>query len=223
MWDGLQSAQNAALKTVTGCLRITGDDHLHAECKMMPIKDHCNMLSKQFHLATRQDHHPNNKPVVTNPPRLMRKTLDTEFGEEINNMIPPDGLDNTVYKSLIKQIHTNSVSTSIANLENNRVLDEPAPPVDKSENQLPRRARTLLARYRSGFSNDLNSYMARIREDPTLDFCPKCNQPNHNTDHLFNCTQNPTNLTTRDLWLKPVEVARFLGLLDENQDEDENG
>ena len=223
MWDKLQASQNTALKTVTGCLRITGDDHLHAECKMMPIKNHCQMLSKQFHLATRQDHHPNNKPLVTKPPRLMRHTLDTAFGEEVKNMIPPEGLDNTVYKSLVKQIHTNSVATTITNLKNNRVLNEPAPPVNKSEKQLPKRARTMLTRYRSGFSNDLNSFIARIREDPTLDICPKCNQPNHDTNHLFNCAQNPTNLTTRDLWLKPVEAARFLGLLDENQDEDENG
>ena len=62
----------------------------------------------------------------------MRNTLDTAFGEEVKNMIPPDGLDNTVYKNLVKRIHTNSVSSTIANLKYNRVLNKPAPPIDKS-------------------------------------------------------------------------------------------
>ena len=221
-WNNLQTTQNGALKTVTGCLKITSSDHLHSECKIMPVKDHCNMLAKQFHLATRQEYHPNHRPLFTNPPRKMRKTLDTQFGEEISNIIPDDGLDNIVYKSKLKQIHTESVRTVIANQSNNRVLNEPAPSINKSELTLPRSARTSLARFRSGFSPALNSYTARIRNDPTLDVCNLCNQQNHTTQHLFNCPQNPTHLTTRDLWSKPVEAAQFLGLLD-GQENDDNG
>ncbi len=180
------------------------------------------MLAKQFHLATRQEHHPNHRPLSTNPPRKMRKTLDTEFGEEISSIIPDDGLDNNVYKSKLKQIHTESVRTVIANQSNNRVLNEPAPSINESELTLPRNARTSLARLRSGFSPALNSYTARIRNDPTLDVCNLCNLQNHTTQHLFNCPQNPTHLTARDLWSKPVEAAQFLGLLD-SQENDDNG
>lgn len=36
--------------------------------------------------------------------------------------------------------------------------------------------------------------------------------PSHDVAHLFECPRQPTNLTTRDLWGKPIEVAVFLGL-----------
>ena len=221
-WNDLQTTQNGALRTITGCIKMTSSDHLHAECKIMPVKDHCTMLSKQFHLATRQEHHPNKRPLKTRPPRKMKKTLDTEFGDEISNIISAVGFDNNIYKKKLKQIHTESVRTAIANQSNNRILNEPAPSINKEELTLPRSARTSLARLRSGFSPTLNSYTARIRNDPTLDVCPICNQQNHTTQHLFNCPQNPTHLTTRDLWSKPVEAAQFLGLLD-GQENDDNG
>jgi hypothetical protein len=34
-------------------------------------------------------------------------------------------------------------------------------------------------------------------------------------EHVFSCPAKPTALTPIDLWLKPREVAVFLGLIDE--------
>ncbi len=63
----LQATQNGANKTVTDCFKITSSDHLHSECNILLVKDHCmsTMLEKQFHLATRQEHHQNYRPLST--------------------------------------------------------------------------------------------------------------------------------------------------------------
>ena len=184
-WNELQTAQNAALRTALGCVSITSKDHLHSESKTMPVRDHCEMLSKQFLLSTQQQTHPNNININTVRPRKMKNTLSSRHGQYINNLMSNN--QDRSHKSLLKQIHTESVAATIAAQADNRVLGIPPPDVDKSERRLPRRTRSLLSQLRSGHSSMLNSYIARIRKDPTLDICPDCNNPSHTTNHLFNC------------------------------------
>ena len=40
--------------------------------------------------------------------------------------------------------------------------------------------------------------------------CPLCNDPNHDSLHLFNCPDIPTTLLVWDLWTDPVGVAALL-------------
>ena len=40
----LQTVQNAALRTITGCHLMSPETHLHAETKMLPVKDHNALL-----------------------------------------------------------------------------------------------------------------------------------------------------------------------------------
>ena len=40
-WTSLQTAQNAALRTALGCVKKTSIDHLNAESKMLPVRQHC--------------------------------------------------------------------------------------------------------------------------------------------------------------------------------------
>jgi hypothetical protein len=44
----LQAAQNQALRHVTGCHAATSMDHLHQECKLMPVDQHLDSLATQF-------------------------------------------------------------------------------------------------------------------------------------------------------------------------------
>ena len=39
------------LSELLGCVIKSDMGHLHAEAKIMPVKDHCEMLSQQFLLA----------------------------------------------------------------------------------------------------------------------------------------------------------------------------
>ena len=210
-WNHLQIAQNSALKIATGCHKIASSDHVHQETEMMPVKDRCYMLSKQFLLATQTQNHPNYTDLsAPPPPRVTKPTLATCFGDEIRQLSTPN-MVQTTYKKALKTIHTNSVRDTINNLGNNRVLNARPPKINKAEKELPRTTRSTLSQLRSGFSKHLNSYKNRL--DPSFsDKCDKCNTATHTTEHLFLCPQNPTQLTVRDLWQKPKQAARFLGL-----------
>ena len=209
-WNSLQAAQNSALRIATGCHLMTDIQHLHNETKIMPVKEHCEMLSKQFLLSTQRPNHPNRVNLDDPPPpRQMKKTLQSKYGEDIKGLSYPD-LPEDVYKSKLKEIHTSSVR-KVINLQVNKVLQTKPPAISLTELDLPRRTRTTLAQLRSGYSNFLNSYKARINPE-IQDICPHCQEDSHTTLHLFDCQNNPTDLTVTDLWNKPVDVARFLNL-----------
>ena len=84
--------------------------------------------------------------------------------------------DNVTYKEGIKNLHTTAVAREIANQRDNKVLNQPAPRSDKSEANLPRKTRSILAQLRSGYSTKLNSYLNRINPAKyPSDKCPNCN------------------------------------------------
>ncbi len=217
-WNSLQTVQNGALRTATGCHRMADIDHLHNETKLMKVKPHCEMLSKQFLLATQKPHHPNRVDLTRPPPsRQMKKTLVSRYGAEIRQMSQPD-LPETEYKRKLKAIHTSSVRKFITEMQPNKVLNAAPPPINDTEKQLSRSSRATLSQLRSGYSKYLNSYKARINTD-IQDICPLCNNDEHTTQHLFNCPANRTDLTTTDLWSRPTEAARFLNLATDDFDD----
>ena len=63
-----QDLQNAALRTDTGCVKMSKVDHLHTEAKIMPVQQHNEMLLKQFLLATQQADHPKHCDLDAAPP-----------------------------------------------------------------------------------------------------------------------------------------------------------
>ena len=224
-WASLQTAQNEALRTALGCVNKTSIDHLHAESKILPVKEHCNMLSEQFLLATQKHDHPNNHRLdIPITGRIMKKTLDTKHARSIQDILQiADGnIDTDIYKTKLKEIHTKSVASAISNQKNNKVLNIPAPPVHESEKELPRKTRSLLSQLRSGHSSFLNSYLHSINASDT-DKCPKCQIETHTTEHLFNCTSNQTDLTPESLWTNPKNAAIFLGFETEIQENDDHG
>ena len=209
-WKTLQTCQNSALKIITGCHKIASFEHIHSETKIMPVRDHCEMLSEQYLLATQQETHPNSIDLSSPPPaRLMKETLKTRFGTSVQTIVPMLNEDN--YKAKIKDIHTKSVQQTIVKLGSNPIINQPPPNINKDEKQLPRTTRATLSQLRSGYSRTLNSYMARIDSD-TEDRCPDCLQAGHTTLHLFDCPAKPTDLTALALWNRPLDVAQFLDL-----------
>ena len=217
-WTKLQAAQNEALRVATGCVKKTHIDHLHEECKILPVKEHCEMISQQFLLSTQQANHPNHHQIRdTPPPRPMKQTLDMQHGSKVKQMTRDEVLDENSYKTKLKQIHTKTVKDTIDKRTANKVLGTRPPEVDHSEKLLPRKARSTLCQLRSGYSSSLNNYLAKISEKE--DKCPKCNQTPHDTPHLFNCPADPTTLTPMSLWKEPRRAAEFLGLeLDQPED-----
>ena len=123
----------------------------------------------------------------------------------------PSVVDKPEYKVAIKAIHTTTVAQTIREYNNNKVLLHPPPGINPEEQKLSRKERSSLAQLRSGYCKLLNSYQARINGSP--DVCPRCAESPHDTHHLFDCRENPTNLTVLDLWTRPIEVADFLSTL----------
>jgi hypothetical protein len=72
----LQVIQNAALRVVTGNLKMSNIDHLHSETKVLKVGPHLEMLCSQFLANALQDLHISHQ-VVTQPqgPQKMKETL----------------------------------------------------------------------------------------------------------------------------------------------------
>ena len=186
---------------------MSGIDHLHQEAKILPLKTHGEMLTKQFIAHSFQHTHPGNKFLHLPPPPRNMKQTNLQHEEEVRHLFQGD----MTTKQAIQSIHTNTVSKSISSLEPNRVLGTKPPPIHPSETSLPRKVRSGLARLRSGFSRMLKSYRHRLDES-VADSCPDCNAAGHTVHHLFNCPNRPTSLTTLDLWQNPTQAAKFLDL-----------
>ena len=214
-WKELQTAQNHALRIATGCVKKTDIDHLHNETKIMPAKDHCYMLSKQHLVGMTQANHPNTCDIQHHPPRLMRSTLVSKFGTEIQdfNLANLDPVDAKFQlKNHIQSIHTSSVRNTLEKLNVNKVLNSRPPEIAPAEKDLPRKTRTVLAQLRSSYSPFLNSFLHLVNPSQHNDNCPDCDASPHDVEHLFACPNKPTTLTPLSLWTNPREVATFLDL-----------
>ena len=93
-WNDIQRAQNATLRTITGCHVMSHQDHLHRETNIIPIKDHNVMLSKQCTLTCHLADHPSYSLVNQGlPKRHLRKYAAREYKENIESLIRRGGLN----------------------------------------------------------------------------------------------------------------------------------
>ncbi|XP_049316536.1 uncharacterized protein LOC125779305 [Bactrocera dorsalis] len=216
----LQTCQNTALRTSTGCLLMSPIEHLHSETRMLPVKEHNELLSRQFLLGCFRRNHPCSHLLGAEPPPRSIKRSFLDYVDDVVQYADRTS-DATDFRQVLTAIHSGAINTFTDSLPVNGVLGVKAPPIADEELQLPRETRVTLAQLRSGYCSRLNSYLSRI--DPDIsNICPACNESPHDTGHLFACPTNPTHLTPSSLWSDPVETARFLGLplddLDDNTD-----
>lgn len=212
-WKRLQCVQNAALRICCGCHIMADSTHLHVESKVLPVREHAEMVSKQYLLTcTQRDHPCHNILDAPDPPRNMKNTLMSKFRGVIQRLVPTGVCSKRESRAAQKIVHTESVQATITSYGPSKVLGAQPPPVDITELTLNRSVRSTLAQLRSGYCKLLQSYQARIHGQADLDRCPDCGATPHDVSHLFNCTSNPTTYTTLDLWNQPVGVAGFLRL-----------
>ena len=213
-WNKLEAAQNDALRVATGCHAMADQAHLCTETKILPLRKHAELLSRQYLVSCHLAGHPSNNLVTPNePPRPMKNTLAYAHRQEITTRLPPPTqfIDERHKKHVIADMHRDTVREAINGYDPNKVIGRRPPAVHVEEETLERRTRTRLSQLRSSYSIILNNYRHRI-DDTTPDTCPECGVSPHDTNHLFACTANPTLLTPLDLWERPVEVAAFLGI-----------
>ena len=72
-------------RVATGCLLMSGTDHLHQECKVLPLKEHSQLLCKQYLAGTFLPAHPGNENLEKYDP-VRKKNL--EFGNSRKKFHP---------------------------------------------------------------------------------------------------------------------------------------
>ena len=70
--------------------------------------------------------------------------------------------------------------------------------------------RTKLAQLRADKSSLLQSYLHTVNPDTYMPQCPLYLSHTYNTNHLFYCSQVPTQLNTTSLWKKPSDAAKVI-------------
>lgn len=213
-WTKLQTIQNQGLRTASGCLLMSSQEHIHRECKVLPVKDHSVLLTKQHTAGCILETSPGNRLLGLPLPQRNLKPTHLAHLPEVR-----EKFRGSTHKDVIKSLHTTAVASTLSTYQVNRVLQDTPPDINPEEKQLPRGARSELARLRSGFSRNLNSYLHRLDES-VPDTCPDCNIHQHTTNHLFNCTSNPTDLEPIHLWTQPRKSAQFLKLLPHDDDDE---
>ena len=128
-WESLQVGQNEALRIITGSFTASSLDHLHAECKIMPVKEHSELLSKQFLLATQKLDHPNQCDLEHVPERKMKETLVTRFKEDVRRHVLTNGNSDAQHKIGIRAIHTEAVGDYLVKAQPSKVLHTQPPEI----------------------------------------------------------------------------------------------
>ena len=207
----LQTVQNSALRTITGCTRDTNVAHLHQETKILPVETHLKLHASQLRQQAQHPDHTLHALTRQLPaPRLMKQTVFYNRNYTFNLDISPENASGETIKENIKAIHSHHVATHLQGQPINKVLDGPAPPIHKSEEALDHSTRRTLAQLRTNKSPLLLSYLHKIDpgSHPTPG-CPLCGHGNHDTRHLFQCSVLPTSLVPDDLWNNPAAAARL--------------
>ena len=209
----LQVKENQGLRIATGCTSDTNTNPIHDETKILPIEKHLRLHSSLLRQkASHPDHPLHRLTTQPQPLRLKKKTIFNNNQYTLNiDQDPTLAIDENTIKRNMKTIHTTIVQDYLNNRPINKLLNRPPPDIDKKEETLPHSTRRKLSQLRTNKSPLLMTYLHKIdpANHPAAN-CPLCNDPNHDSLHLFNCPDIPTTLMVWDLWTDPVGVAALL-------------
>ena len=149
---------------------MTSVDHLHEESRMLTVRKHNEPVTKQYLIACYLPTHSTHNTVMNNPsPRRTRRNFTT-YKSAINHLIPLI-VDLQFVREAQNSLHQTTVMAAIDKLSHNRIINRHSISIPNTKRWLPSVTRTNLAQLRSGWSNILNGYRARIIPG-TSDSCP---------------------------------------------------
>ena len=205
----LQTTQNKAIRTITGCTLDTNTAHLHNETKILPIVTHLKLHASQLRQqAQHPSHNLHNFTQQPPPHRLMKQTVFHNNNYTHNLDTAPATTSHTTVKHNLTQIHSHIVHQHKQNDPINKILNTLTPDIHNSEQTLTHYMRRTLAQLRTNKSPILHSYLHKI--SPDTHPSPLCNQYTHDTLHLFNCNRLHKHLSPVDIWLRPVEAGTLV-------------
>ena len=204
--EKLQTTQNTALRIITGCTSDTNIQHLHNETETLPLplhlKLHASQLWHKSQLVTHPLHELNHQQI---PPRSKKQTIFTDNCYHSLQAYTTPATNDTI-KANLKHTHHQLVQLHLTSRKDNPIIAQKPPTINKSEETLPRKTRRTLAQVRIDKSPILLSYLNKINpQSHPSSLCPLCRTHNHDTPHLFSCTQ----LNTKPQY--PGSLARSCG------------
>ena len=209
----LQTIQNSALCTATGCTKDTNIQHLHDETNVLSLNEHLKLHASQLRNKTQLPTHPLNKLNNLNANSIhIRETIFDNKDFTFNKDYEDEEITKEIIESYKIQIHTELVEKYAENKSVNEVLQTIAPKINTIEETLSREVRRTLSQLRINKSPILFSYMHKINPTNfTSPSCPLCNNNiKHDTYHLFNCNMVYSSRTLISLWNDPVYVMSLL-------------
>jgi hypothetical protein len=109
----LQTVQNAALRTITGCHNITSEPHLHSECRMLTVQQHSDLLAAQFLVKSHDINNPCHRITTLNqPPRTRKETLHARYHDTIQPVMPA-AINSQSIKTACNTLHTSAARTAV--------------------------------------------------------------------------------------------------------------
>ena len=153
-WRNLQVKQNAALRIATGDTRMAPIKHLHAETKILHVKEHNELLTKHFLLGSflpqRAAHYTTAKSSSTR-----YSPTSSHSGGKRSGQIQQVRSTMSLYKKSLNELHRKAAENATKNPS--KLLGEPPPAVAKEEEFLSRETRCKLSQLRSGYSTILQN------------------------------------------------------------------
>ena len=186
--------------------------HLHAETKTYPVKEHLDLLCKQFLVSALRPAHPSHRCVTSDSgPRAGRRvhTLQSKFLPSVQHLLSDGITPADHYRSILGRLHTSAIANRISTIQPSKLLHCAPPEINSEEERLPRHHRAILSQLRSKYCSKMMDYQKRTGQS-TTDLCPECGLVPHTVQHLFECHCHPTQLVPMDLWRRPVAVVSLL-------------
>ena len=179
LMKSLQTVQNGALKIITGATSTTPIKHLHAETRVLTIKQHLDMKGTQFIAnALHNTSHPCHYMSTLPPrPRPIKNTPHSYYNDILATIPRPNNISRYT-----KHIHTQLTRKYLRKLGRNKVLGRKPPLINVNEKKLSREDRVHLTRLRCGHHPNLNTYKNRLDNTHTTS-CPNC-QATHTVTHI---------------------------------------
>ena len=208
----LQTIQNSALRTITGCTLDTNTHHLHTETKILPIDTHMKLHGSQLRQQAQDPEHTLHLLIMQEPPATLKKQTIFHSNNYTTNIDTPSGTTTQeTIKTNTAQIHTQIVTNHMQTIPHNKILNRTPPEINITEQALPHYTRRLLAQLLTNKSPILHEYLHKITQEthPTPN-CPLCQSQTHDTKHIFGCIRVPTDLGPEALWDDPGGAAGLL-------------
>src|SRR6476469_2420782 len=145
----LQTTQNTALRIITGCTADTNIQHLHTETQILPLSTHLKLHASQLRQKAQFPTHTLHSLTKQNPSRRqMKQTIFENTSFTTNVDTTPTNTTETTVQENIKEIHHSIAENHIQSLKPNKIINQPALPINKDEQTLLRKTRRTFAQLR---------------------------------------------------------------------------